>query len=540
MAAIRWAGIAGENRALHPKLLPDTVCTVSRNMKPGRGDMRPWRDPLTVATVPAGRKTIYRMGRDVASDSQYWLSWTGIVHAIRGFSSDDTTEQTFYTGDGTPKVTNNVMGLASAPYPTTSRPMGIPAPATALTAVKDAGSWTGDVVTYVYTYTYVNDWGWESAQAPASALHDRESDATTALSGFAAAPAGNYGINRIRIYRSQTGTSGETAYFFLREIAYGVATTQDNIISVADNEVLQTTTWLPAPDDLHHLTALWNGMAAGISGNGVRFCEPYAAYAWPIQYEVLPPDSQPVALGYAGQNLLVLTNGRPLLVSGTSPDSMDQMPLEFSQACVSPESVASMGAGVAWASGDGLCWWGPGTGPRILTAGIMTRDDWQALKPNTIVGQMYEGLYVGSFDDGTGRKGFFIDPSNPTGIFPLDAGYEAMHFDELQDQLYVLDGTDVQRWDAGDTFMTARARSKVFRVPAPMNFGAAEVVADAYPVTFRVFADGALKHTQVVTSRNPFHLPAGFMALDWQFEVETTGAVQGCAVATSMRELSQT
>lgn len=538
MAVIRWAGFAGENRALHPKLLGDAVGTVSRNQKPGRGDLRPWRNPLNVATVPAGRKTIYRMGRDVASDSQYWLSWTGTVHAIRGFSSDDTTEQTFYTGDGAPKVTNNVIGLASAPYPTTSRPMGIPAPATALTAVKDAGAWTGDVVTYFYTYTFVSDWGWESAPAPVSAQHDRESDATTALSAFAAAPAGNYGIDRIRIYRTQTGTTGATEFFFLREIAYGTTSTSDDNRTMG--EVLPTTTWIAAPDDLHHLTALWNGMAAGISGNGVRFCEPYAAYAWPIQYEVLPPDAMPVALGVAGQNLLVLTNGRPLLVSGTSPDSMDQMPLEFSQACVSAESVASMGAGVAWASGDGLCWWGPGTGPRILTAGIMTRDDWQALKPGTIVGQMYEGLYLGSYDDGAGRKAFLIDPANPTGLYFLDVGYEAMHFDELQDQLYILAGTNVQRWDAGGAFMTARARSKVFRAPAPMNFGAAEVVADAYPVTFRVYADGVLKHTQAVTSRNPFHLPAGFMALDWQFEVETTGAVQGCAVASSIRELSQT
>jgi hypothetical protein len=537
MAVIRWSGFSGENRALHPMLLGDAVGTLSRNQKPGRGDLRPWRTPLTVATVPAGRQTIYRMGRDVASDANYWLSWPGVVHAIRGFSSDDTTEQTFYTGDGTPKVTNNVMGLASAPYPTTGRPMGLPAPATALTAVKDSGAWTGDTVTYFYTYTFVNDWGWESGPAPVSAQLDRESDATTTLSAFAAAPAGNYGIDRIRIYRTQTGTSGATEFFFLREIAYGALTTQDDNRTLG--EVLPTTTWIPAPDDLSHLTALWNGMAAGISGGGVRFSEPYVPYAWPLQYEAIPPDSQPVALGVAGQYLLVLTNGRPMLMSGTSPDSMDQQPLEFSQACVAPQSVASMGAGVAWASNDGLCWWGPSTGPRVLTAGVMTREDWRALKPETITGRMYEGLYFGSYDDGSGRKGFMIDPSNPTGLYFLDTGYESMHFDELQDQLYVLSGTSVQRWDAGTTFMGARAKSKTFRAPAPTNFACAEVVADAYPVTAKFYADGVLKHTQTVTSRSPFFLPAGFTALDWSFEVETTGAVQGIAVANTMAELAQ-
>lgn len=74
MTIIRWAGFGGENRAIHPKLLGETVGAVSLNQKPGRGDLRPWKSPLTVATVPSGRNTIYRMGRDVASDSQYWLS----------------------------------------------------------------------------------------------------------------------------------------------------------------------------------------------------------------------------------------------------------------------------------------------------------------------------------------------------------------------------------------------------------------------------------------------------------------------------------
>jgi hypothetical protein len=57
-------------------------------------------------------------------------------------------------------------------------------------------------------------------------------------------------------------------------------------------------------------------------------------------------------------------------------------------------------------------------------------------------------------------------------------------------------------------------------------------------VTFQVYADGVLKHTQTVTSRDPFWLPSGYMALDWQMEVETTGAVQGCVLATSMQELA--
>jgi hypothetical protein len=536
MPVLRLSGFLGENRAVHPMLLAEGVGTASRNQKPGRGDLRPWKNPNTVATVPAGRSTLYRMGRDVASDSQYWLSWTGTVHAVRGFDAADTTERTYYTGDGAPKVTDNTLALSSPPYPTANRPLGLPAPATAPTvAVASAGTEDTDLVSIYYVYTYVNDWGWESAPSPVSALLERRADGTTTISNFASVPAGNYQVNRIRVYRTQTGAGGATEFFFLREIAYGTASTTDD--NRALGETLATTTWLAPPTDLSWLTALWNGMLAGLSGNAVRFCEAYVPYAWPVAYDVVPPDSKPVALGVFGQSLLVLTTGRPVLVSGSTPEAMDQQLLEIPQGCVAPKSVVSLGTGVAWASEDGLCWYGA-AGARVLTAGLMKREDWQALVPSTITGEHYEGLYFGSYDDGSGRKGFLIDPANPTGIYFLDTGYATTHFDELRDQLYVLNSTSVQKWDAAATSMTVTFRSKVFRMPRPLCFACAEVVADAYPVTFRLYADGVLKHTQTVANRNPFRLPAGFMAMDWQIELQGATAVQGMAMAGSMTELA--
>jgi hypothetical protein len=281
---------------------------------------------------------------------------------------------------------------------------------------------------------------------------------------------------------------------------------------------------------------MWNGMMSGISGNSVRICEPYTPYAWPATYEIIPPDSKPVGLGVFGQTLLVLTTGRPLIVQGSTPDGMDQQPLEMSQGCVAARSVVSMGSGVAWASEDGLCWYGAG-GARVITNGVMLREDWQALAPSTIIGKMYEGLYLGSYNDGSGRKGFIIDP-NGGGIYFLDVGYEAMYFDSLKDQLYVLNGSNIGKWDAG-TSMTYRSRSKPFRQGSPINFAAAVVAANAYPVTFRLYADGVLKHTQTVADRNPFRLPSGYRAFEFQVEIEGTNPVQDVAIATSVEELKQ-
>jgi hypothetical protein len=87
--------------------------------------------------------------------------------------------------------------------------------------------------------------------------------------------------------------------------------------------------------------------------------------------------------------------------------------------------------------------------------------------------------------------------------------------------------------------MTWRFRSKLHRAPRPLCFAAGEVSADAYPVTMRVYADGVLRHTQTVANRQAFRLPAGFMAVEWQIELEGTGAVQTAAIATSIAELAQ-
>lgn len=87
------------------------------------------------------------------------------------------------------------------------RPLGIPSSATAPLVATDAGTWTGDQTTYFYTYTYVNDWGWESAPSPGQPSRTYASDATAVLSGFAAPPSSNCQINR-HPHLPHTGRAG--------------------------------------------------------------------------------------------------------------------------------------------------------------------------------------------------------------------------------------------------------------------------------------------------------------------------------------------
>jgi hypothetical protein len=636
---LRTSGFGGENRAQHPYLLPDHIGTQSANQKPGRGDLRPWKSPLAVASVPAGRQTIHRMGRDVASDTSYWLSWTSAVHVVVAPNAADTAERTYYTGSGTPKWTNTTLAISSAPYPTAYRELGVPAPsttpllaATAAAAVTagalvvdarytiategttdwlaigaerptvgagsfvvgkaytirvlgstdfttigaaantvgtsfvatsigtgsgtatqnslagevftatGAGSGSGTAIektdiieTRFYVYTCVTDLGEESAPSPVSAMLNCKSNDVVTISNLDE-PSGTYGVNRFRIYRTQSTSTGAD-FYFLREIASTQISTTDDGRTLG--EVLPTTTWLMPPTGLSFLTGLWNGMMAGIDGRSVRFCEAYTYYAWPIAYEILPSNAQPVALATFGQTLVMLTNGNPSLITGSTPDAMDEMPMEFYQACIASASAVGVGHGVVWASPDGLCYVGSG-GPKLLTDGVMTRDDWQAINPSSIKGAVYERRYFGFFTQDGVRKAFIYDFSNPHGMYFLDFGAGALFMDDLNDTLFVLDGVSIKKWDAG-TPLSVTFKSKLFKMPKPTQaFACAEVVADAYPVTFKLYADGVLQHTQTVMDANPFRLPSGYWFQTCQYEVTGSNAIQGVALAHSMQEISKT
>ena len=286
MRPITINGFRGANLALDELSLPDGVGVDSQNQRPGHPDLRPWYNPNTVATVPAGtqRQTIYRMGQDVASDANYWFQFTTIVHAIRGYDSPDTTERTYYTGSGAAKWTDNNIGLSGgAPYPQTTRDLGVPAPTIGLTAAQAVAGAGTDETDY-WLYTWVNDLGWESAPSPVSNVLTIKPGATINLTGFDTIPAGNWGVVTVRIYKTGVGTNGANSFFFFRNLVYGAALVQPiDDARARGTDTVPSVGWLPPPADATSLTRLWNGMTAIITGKAVRICEPYKLYTYPIK-----------------------------------------------------------------------------------------------------------------------------------------------------------------------------------------------------------------------------------------------------------------
>lgn len=537
---ITFNGFKGASLALDPLLLPDGVGVDSQNQRPGYSDLRPWYNPSTVATVPGGtqRQTIYREGQDVNSDANYWFQWTTIVHAVRGFESPDPTERTYLTGSGGPKWTDNNIGLSGgAPYPQVTRDLGVPAPTSAITAAQ-AVAGTGTDETNYWIYTWVNDLGWESAPSPASNSLTMKPGATINLTGFDTIPSGNWGITTVRIYKTGVSTSGAASFFFFRNLVYGAALSQPvDDARARGADVIPSIGWIVPPSDSSCLTKLWNGMMALITGKAVRVSEPYKNYTYPLKYEIATPDN-PVALAVVGQSFLILTAGDVYLVQGSSPSGLDSQPLKLYQPCASVRSVVEFAGGAAWATPNGYWWYGVG-GARNLLDGLLTREQWQALVPSTIVASRYLGFIIASYNDGSGLKGFVIDPMNPTGIYWLSTGYNAMHRDPLSDKLYVLSGTNIMLWNveaAGP--MTASFRSKRQQQLAPISIGAVEVIARTYPATVAIYADGSLWHTQTVSSNTPIRPPRK-NATDWACGVSTAGRVIAVRLAQSVQDLAQ-
>ena len=107
--------------------------------------------------------------------------------------------------------------------------------------------------------------------------------------------------------------------------------------------------------------------------------------------------------------------------------------------------------------------------------------------------------------------------------------------------LWLTDGSTITEWDYG-TAMTYDWWSGSIRVAFPMNLGAAVVEAESYAdLTFKFYADidgtMTLKHTETVTSDEPFRLPGGFLSHLYQVRLQGTDVVTRVQAAGSILEL---
>lgn len=204
--------------------------------------------------------------------------------------------------------------------------------------------------------------------------------------------------------------------------------------------------------------------------------------------------------------------------------------IEEEAPCVSSRSVVVVQGNVMYASPSGLVSLGQ-SGTDVVTKKMYDREAWQALNPANMFAVKHDNKYV-AFD---GNGGFILDIDG--NMTPHTVPATAAYVDPTTDNLYLASGVHIKRWNSGAP-LTATWKSKLYVMPTPLNFSCFQVKASSYAdLTFKMYVDGALKYSVMVTGQSPMRLPSGFLGRQYEFELTGTDEWYQCAIANSMTEL---
>lgn len=512
MVAIRIDQFAGESPRMSKRLLPPNGAQRAANCKLLSGELRGLRSLKVVKNLDYLGFTVrkvYRIPYDADKPTEVdpndiWMGFSNPdVSVQRGPLVNDAYQRYYWTGDGVPQY-NTLLRISEGDPPFY---LGVPAP----TAAPVVGSSVPGAYARSYVYTFVSDYGEESAPSPPAFVADGNEGATWTISAMeTTVPDMAYrNITRKNIYRTVTGTAS-TEYYFVKSI--DVATTNTTDIApddeVAFNDPLISSIWALPPTGLDNLVAMPNGFMAGNVGNDIYFSEPYRPHAWPAEY-VLSVPFNVVGLAVFSNSLVILTDSSPYLASGVNPTSMSLSKSDAVEPCLSRRSIVSTLAGVYYAGLNGIILFN-GTAQNASYP-ILTKEEWIRNYSPTDIKAATLGMQYIAFYSAT--HGFQFSPQDTLGLFTrLDrfVNVEGIQTDTYSGEVYLIYNNFVMLWDPVDTeplFYTWT--SKEFVMPQPINFGAAKLKFNASNITIdETVATGykTFNEARIVKPLNTFNL----------------------------------
>jgi hypothetical protein len=548
MTGFKLQTFGGKAPKVFARLLPEDMAQTATNCRLDSGRLEPWKDNLSSSqsfvasyAISGATKTIFKYNDSV------WMGSDEEIDIVRSPIAEDPHERIYVTGiggsSGYPRMTTGTIVGNSTYYR-----LGMPKPedltSVTLSPVNSANADDEVPQSVSYVFTYVSYYGEEgvNCDAEGAQIVDRHTDQTVTLD-FPPNPSGNYRFLYKRVYRTDAGGS----YRFVQNVPIAQDTFTDTVSDLNLREEIPTVKNDAPADDatadhkdgpLLGLVAMPNGILAGFSGQTVSFSEAFQPHAFPDEYK-LTVKSDIVALSPLNTGLLVLTKGKPAIVQGLDPSSMSMMEIDSSLSCMSKRSVVDMGEFTIYSSPDGLVM-ATDSGLKLITEQTFTRDQWQAFGPSSIKGYLWEGQYIGFYSHGGVSKGFIFDPrGGKNGYTDLDFYATAGYNDLEDDSLYLVVGGALVKFAEGSTLQNFVWRGKKFYTPRPINPAVAKVDCDGYSPnpTFKLYADGELKHTQTVTDSNTFRLPSGYKAHEFEIELAGSVSINEVCVYESAEEL---
>lgn len=548
MTGFKLQTFGGKAPKVFARLLPEDMAQTATNCRLDSGRLEPWKDNLSSSqsfvasyAISGATKTIFKYNDSV------WMGSDEEIDIVRSPIAEDPHERIYVTGiggsGGYPRMTTGTIVGNSTYYR-----LGMPKPedltSVTLSPVNSANADEEVPQSVSYVFTYVSYYGEEgvNCDAEGAQIVDKHTDQTVTLD-FPPNPSGNYNFLYKRVYRTDAGGS----YRFVQNVPIAQDTFTDTVSDLNLREEIPTANNDAPADDvtadhkdgpLLGLVAMPNGILAGFSGQTVSFSEAFQPHAFPDEYK-LTVKSDIIALSPLNTGLLVLTKGKPAIVQGLDPSSMSMMEIDSSLSCMSKRSVVDMGEFTIYSSPDGLVM-ATDSGLKLITEQTFTRDQWQAFGPSSIKGYLWEGQYIGFYSHGGVSKGFIFDPrGGKNGYTDLDFYATAGYNDLEDDSLYLVVGGALVKFAEGSTPQNFVWRGKKFYTPRPINPAVAKVDCDGYSPnpTFKLYADGQLKHTQTVTNSNTFRLPSGYKAHEFEIELAGSVSVNEVCVYESAEEL---
>lgn len=474
MTALKLEGFMGLVPRVSNRLLPNMCATTARNTKLLSGEARGFRVPRVLKDLTEEYFTVRRVYRipfmEYEEEQEFWLAFDSRdVDIVRSPLVNDAHDRYYWAGDGAPKY-NTFDRLRND---NSEFLLGIPTPTVAPTVVPPVG----DDSTRAYVYTFVSDYGEESAPSPPSAVLSGAVGIWN-LSGMQTVvpDASSRNVTKKRIYRTVPGNTS-TLFFFVAEIGvanstYADAATDDTI---ALNATLESTSYQPPPADLQGFVVMPNGYLVGWVGRRIVFSEPYKPHAWPPEYEI-GVEFDVVGLAVWGNTLIVGTKSNPYVGMGTSPAAFTTQKTDAIMPCLSRRGMVSTDAGVYYPSINGLVLVNSPT-PQIVTQDLLTKEEWlRRYNPKEIYAASYGMQYI-AFNSPS--FGFIFNPTEPASrLVELDRfnHVEGIETDRYNGTVFLIYEDRVWEWDPEESErLYWRWKSKEFHLPKPINFGALKI-----------------------------------------------------------------
>lgn len=373
-----------------PHSLTITHATVAHDVRLRNGRLEPWKDRCTFMNVGSGKQSFHLHGHIA-------IAWDTVVQAAE-VSPD--WKRTYITGHASyPEVVT----FSCDGTPTYYR-LGVPTPETAPSA-SGAESCTRASDARSYVYTYINEWGEESAPSPASNIITVADSAPVRLTNIAIPPAG-YNIVGINIYRCVTGfrppdvkqQTPLTDYMYLTTISPLSSSYTDSMALKSVGPVLETQKVHMPPEGLQNIVSI-DGIVrlAGTVANRVYLTENFQLHNWPVKYQ-LTLDSTIVHMRALDRKLFVTTHTTPYIIDVSSCEDIKCIPVTDlgiplpDISCSYAHAAIITQHGLIYSSPIGLILLGPDAKYYVLTKKWFSPEDWAKVMPDTVRLGYYQGF----------------------------------------------------------------------------------------------------------------------------------------------------